>query len=138
MAPKKNWAPYQENSDLDFSVVSPDLFAEICSEFKEWQSDCESGVLGSLDNFKRRFWPSNLEFGERNIPKGFLDANKIPLLDRYPIARGCAQTMYLLLNSINASGLGMTPKKSFLRVYRDWSGFVRRVQGVFSELVQPT
>ena len=82
LAPQRKWAPHRTDSDLDFSLISPDLFTKMCGEFKSWESDCETGVLGSLDRHARRYWPENLEFGKRNIPKGFFDANKSPGLDR--------------------------------------------------------
>ncbi len=44
----------------------------------------------------RRYWQDNIRFLDRNIPLGFIDADKVPNLNRYPIVKKVNQTMWEL------------------------------------------
>lgn len=87
MAPVKFGQPFGEHSDLDLAAISAQLFEGLASDFRLFSGDYRAGIVKPKTDHQRKLWESNLEFGERNIPKGFFDAWKIPnsLLNLSPI-----------------------------------------------------
>ena len=78
------------------------------------------------NNRERTLWDANLEFAERNIPRGFLDGRKIPNFDRYPVAQQINQAMWILLKKLEATPGAPTPRRASTRVFRDWQCFIDR------------
>jgi hypothetical protein len=118
---------FMEESDLDFSVVSAKLFQEVVASFEMWAADFEAGRVHPRGPAEERNWRSNLSFGRRNIPRGFMDPWKIPQWQRYPTSTRIAQAMWALGRKLQLTkGVSKAPKTS-VRVYQDWSAFVRRI-----------
>ncbi len=84
---------FNENSDLDFSIVSPSLFERLVAASKLFHEDYKNGSIQPGNDRERNLWPENFKFAEHNIPKGFLDSNKIPNRERYSSAREINQYM---------------------------------------------
>lgn len=138
LSPYHPWRSFSSTSDLDFSVISKPLLERLASEFESWARDYDGGDLSSVRGRSTRNWRGNLNFGRKNIPRGFMDADKIPRLDRYPLAQLCGESMYRVQLAVSSSNLGLHPKKASIRVYRDWDVFISRVQKIFPELPAPS
>jgi hypothetical protein len=118
---------FSDESDLDISVISASLFTETEECFSAWARDLEAGVVRPRNTLENRLWPENVEFGRRNIPKGFMDPNKIPFLNRYELARRVGHAMWALSVKL-ADTIPEHPKrKASVRVYRDSESFIRRM-----------
>jgi len=116
--------PYGEHSDLDFSAISSGLFHEVRRTFEAWAHDYTHRVVVPRNNPERGYWESNLDFGYTNIPKGFMDPNKIPLWKRYPVAQNIAQCCWGMRRKLSRMrGAPIVPRVS-VRVYRDWAAFI--------------
>ena len=137
LSPQHPWRPFSPTSDLDLSVISSSLLTRLSTVFDTWAHDFESGALHGFPDGLTRFWPGNVAFGRRNIPRGFMDADKVPRLPQYPFSQLCGQSMYLIQRAVSSSDLGIQPKKVTIRVYRDWAVFIRRLQMVLPELPPP-
>ena len=95
--PRKLGTPFIDSkSDLDFFIISGNLFAKLKDDFERWSYDFKCGRL-IADNRERRFWESNLKRSSNNIFKGFIDANTIPSFPEYPTAKKIQKTMELLI-----------------------------------------
>lgn len=119
--------PFGSKSDLDFSVVSAELFNRLGVLFTEWASDYERGDLIPRNETERRYWQANLEFGRQNLSKGFMDANKIPTFDRYPLAQLIGQALWQLTKRLEQTEDAPTVKRASIRVYEGWESLIRRV-----------
>jgi hypothetical protein len=119
--------PFGENSDLDVVVVSQKLFAAVAETFSNWKHDYTNGVVHPQTDRQRHFWPENLRFGERNLPLGFFDVNKLPTIDRYPLVQNIQNTMWALCEKLKVTPKVPLPRGAFMRVYGTWRDLVARV-----------
>lgn len=118
---------FSEISDLDLSIVSGDLFRRVSETFNVFSVDYASGAVVPRSAYERKLWDGNVAFGQRNIPQGFFDPNKVPNFERYPLAQRVSQTMWSLLKKLEATPGAPKVRKASTRVYRDWESFVNRV-----------
>lgn len=119
--------PFGDKSDLDLSVISRDLFGRLVSAFATFSNDYKNGIVVPRSEHERELWGANLAFGERNIPRGFFDANKVPNFDRYPVAQQVNQAMWALLKKLQATAGAPKVRRASTRVYRDWQSFLQIV-----------
>ena len=130
--------PFGEHSDLDLAIISAQLFERLTSDFRLFSEDYEAGDVNPRSDKERTLWESNLEFGERNIPKGFFDAWKIPNFDRYSVTRHVNQTMWKLIKKLETTAAAPKVHRASTRVYRNWQSFVNRLTVNLSAAVPTT
>ena len=124
--PHKLGAPFIDNkSDLDFFIISDNLFAKLKKDFARWAYDFTCGRL-TATNRERRFWKSNLKRSTNNIHQGFIDANTIPSFSKYPTAEKIQKTMELLIRRLKNTEDAPKPKKASIRCYTSWDSFVQQ------------
>jgi hypothetical protein len=119
--------PFGNKSDLDLSVISRALFDRLVSTFAAFSNDYKNGTVVPRSERERELWGANLAFGERNIPRGFFDANKVPNFDRYPVAQQVNQAMWALLKKLEVTAGAPKVRRASTRVYRDWQSFIQIV-----------
>jgi hypothetical protein len=119
--------PFHSGSDLDLSIVSDNLFQRVTSEFTNFSSEVQSGVVVPRTPRERILWGENIAFGVRNIPKGFFDPNKLPNFSRYHVAQQISQSMWALMRRLEVTDGAPEVSRASIRVYRDWKSFVDRV-----------
>lgn len=118
--------PFHAGSDLDLAVVSSALFTNVVETYQLWVDEYESGTVVPRGH-ERRYWDANRTFGQTNIPHGFYDLNKLPALDRYPIAKAIMNTMWLVKAKLERTPGAPSVRHASIRVYRDWASLVARV-----------
>ena len=118
--------PFGEHSDLDLSVISPQLFDRLVAAFGLFADDYRSGSLVPRSDHERTLWNANLEFAERNIPRGFLDASKVPNFGRYIASQQINQAMWALRKKLEATAGAPKVRRASSRVFRDWQCFIDR------------
>ena len=119
--------PFGENSDLDVVVISQKLFAALTETFSNWKNDYTNGVVSPQNERQRRLWPENLKFGERNLPLGFFDVDKLPTFNRYPLVQIVQNTMWALREKLKVTPKVPLPRRASMRVYATWRDLVARV-----------
>lgn len=119
--------PFGARSDLDLSIVSSDLFQRVASAFSSFSIDYRAGAVTPRTQHERDLWEDNLAFGERNIPRGFFDPNKVPSFDRYPVVQQVNQSMWALVKKLEVTPGAPQVRRASTRVYRDWQSFIERV-----------
>ena len=124
-APKLG-AAYGRHSDLDFTVVSQELFSAVSHTFRQFANDFVSGRANPRSNAERRLWTENISVVERNLPRGVIDPGKIPTWDSYPIAQRIANTVWSLGKKFQLTSEWEASYRASVRVYRDWESLVQR------------
>ncbi len=127
LAPETWGRLFGEHSDLDVAVVSPALFGTVVETFRRWVDEYQSRTVTPRSATERACWDENRAFGERNIRLGFYDSNKLPTLDRYPVAQRIANAMWLLRSRLERTPDAPTVRHASARIYRDWVSLVARV-----------
>lgn len=118
---------FGEHSDLDFCIVSRELFSLFCAAFDKFSEDYQSNVVQPRHEREKRFWDENMRFGRRNLPQGFFDADKLPTFDRYEIAQRVRQSMWELQSKLEMTPVAPRVRRASVRVYRDWKSLVERL-----------
>ncbi len=119
--------PFSTASDLDLAAVSESMFQKISMEFHEFRSDYEAKRVTPRSDFESRCWEENLQFGARNLPKGFFDIGKLPNFQCYALSQSVAQSMWALCKKLEITPNAPRPQKASLRIYRDWDALISRV-----------
>lgn len=127
MVPRRFGSPFGEHSDLDLAIISANLFERLVSDFRLFADDYRSGAVRPRSETEDRLWQDNVEFGNRNIPKGFFDAWKIPNVSRYRVTREINQAMWKLVKKLECTERAPKVSRASGRVYRDWRSFVARM-----------
>ena len=127
LAPYKLGAAFNENSDLDFFIVSTELFDRVREDFNKWSYDFESSVVQPSNDREKGFWKDNITRGPKILQKGFIDPKMVPNLPNYPTVINIAQTMWLLTEKLNVTNRAPKIGRSSLRCYKTWKDFVTQV-----------
>lgn len=125
--PTRFGRPFGKGSDLDLCLISPDVFHQVVQAFERFADDYRMNRVRARSEKEDGFWKSNIEFGARNIPRGFFDANKIPNLEPYPEARKISQTMWLIKEKLAVTEGAPSVRHASIRIYRDWSSCIKRL-----------
>lgn len=118
---------FSEKSDLDISIISEQLFLQTKDCFHVWENDVEVGAVNPRNERERRLWSENIEFGRRNIPRGFMDPGKIPTFNRYELAQRVVNAMWSLSVKLADSDCGHPRRRASVRVFCDQNSFVQRL-----------
>jgi hypothetical protein len=118
---------FGEQSDLDLAIASPAFFETVVNVFRVWGDDYRCGVVSPRNVTEKEYWEDNKAFGEKHIPRGFFDSNKLPLLDRYPVAQRIGDVMWRLKAKLDCTPQSPRIRRASARVYRDWASLVARV-----------
>jgi hypothetical protein len=114
---------FDQNSDLDFSVIDHKLFSRVVSDYFAWEADFDLGRARPSNPAQDRFWRENLKRLPENIVRGFIDPYKIPSWNRYRSVVDVQQTLFLLGERLKATSEAPNVKLVTLRVYKDWRSF---------------
>jgi len=125
--PPKFGRRFDENSDLDFSVVDNRLFASIVESFFTWESDVFTEMAKPRSTRERILWDDNLQKLPDNISRGFVDAYKIPSWNRYQQIVKVQETLYLSGERLKVTDGAPKVKHVSLRVYKNWDAFFSQV-----------
>ena len=115
------------HSDLDFTIVSPDLFQRIQSSLELWMKDFDAGLVLPRNDREKSFWNDNRVSCPSGLNRGFIDPHKIPSFNRYPEAQKVANAMYLIHEKLKITPGSPNVRKASLRIYRDWNAFIRQM-----------
>ena len=128
LAPPPNYGRmFNAQSDLDLTVVSMALFDELSKSFAQWVADYNARIVHPRDSKERELWDENIRRVPDNLARGFIDANKVPTWDRYPIAQTVGQAMWLLKRKMEITEGAPAVRKISIRVYNSWRALVDRV-----------
>jgi len=111
---------------LDISIISGSLFEQLVEAFNLFAADYKNGSISPRDEREQRLWNGNLEFADRNIPKGFFDSGKTPSRQKYKAAQHINNTMWVLVEKLKATPDAPVPRKASARVFQNWPSFVDR------------
>lgn len=134
---------FDTHSDLDFTIVSHNLFAECAETFRKWKDDFNSGRIAP-NKRERRFWVDNALRVPENITNGFVDPYKIPLRSEYQVSQKIASALWFLGKRLELTSSAPVVRSATIRVYDNWYAFVRQnernlellINGLWSSLFE--
>lgn len=120
--------PFGDGSDLDFVIISENVFCGLSDTFYKWKAEVDMGSVHPKSETQQKYWEDNLNRLPKNIIKGFVDAYKIPSWFRYPLAQNVANKMWLLKEKLVATPIAPKIRRASVRVYRDWDAFLAQME----------
>lgn len=118
---------FSAKSDLDFSVISVELFSKLQTAFSEWRKDYDAAIIQPSSTREERYWNDNKTRVPTNLKDGFIDPHKIPNRNPYPLAKDISQTLFELKLKLDQTPSAPCVSRASIRVYRDWKSLITRV-----------
>ena len=115
---------FSPSSDLDFSVISTSLFAQLAEAFATWNRDYNSGTIKPTYPREQIFWPENLSRLPGNLKTGFIDHYKIPY--RYEAPRRVNECLLRLKYRLDQDDAAPSVRQVSVRVFRDWQALLKQ------------
>lgn len=126
---KKVWGrTFTNSSDLDFTIISEELYSKLVADFKKWVSDIESKKLKPQTQNELKGWLGSIEVVDRNIPQGFIYTKNLLPYSNYPTVRKCYAAMNKLQERLSQTKNAPKISDASIRVYSDWKSCVRQLQ----------
>lgn len=136
--PPKLGKLFDKRSDLDFSIISENLFNKCAETFHLWIQDYSNKVALPRDSREKFFWDKNLEIVPNNIERGFIDPPKIPTFNKYKISQRIGNTMWLLKEKLNITKNAPEVSKVSIRVYNNWGALINQLKINWAASVKAT
>lgn len=126
---KKAWGKeFTNTSDLDFTIISNDLFTKLVNDFKKWVGDIESKKLLPRSSNELKRWLGSIGVVDKNIPQGFIYTKNLLPYNNYPTVRKCYNTMNKLQDRLSTTVNAPKISDISIRVYSHWKTCVRQIQ----------
>ena len=119
--------PFGSHSDLDFTVISSNLFPRLVDAFRRWEQDYTQGVVSPRHEKEKELWEENKKKCPPAAELGFIDPYKIPTWKSYPEAQMVEQALWEAHEKLKLTLGAPNVRKVSLRVYRNWDAFVRQM-----------
>ena len=126
---KKVWGKaFTNKSDLDFTIVSNDLYKNLISDFQKWTGDFASGkIIPNSKNQTERWLESILTINE-NIPKGYINTKDLFSHPNYVVVKNCYRTMTKLKERLEITENSPSIADASIRVYSNWKTCTRQLE----------
>jgi len=126
---KKVWGrEFTKTSDLDFTIISNDLFTKLVSDFKKWVGDIESKKIIPRSPNELRGWLGSIEAVHKNIPQGFIYTKNLLPYNNNPTVRICYNIMGKLQDRLSTTANAPRISDISVRVYSGWKTCIRQIQ----------
>ncbi len=117
---------FGEHSDLDFSIVNESLFDSLEDEFNNWSSLFTAKQIQPNNDTEETYWYQNLDSGERQLNRGFIDTHFIPNRNSFPTTQKINNSLWLIKKHLNEKH-GIKVKKVSASFYKNWNSFAGRL-----------
>jgi hypothetical protein len=125
---KKEWGrPFNSDSDFDFIIVSNTLYGNIVKEFQNWVRDIETRKILPKDLYEMNTWLANIQYLDKQIPKGFIQTRFIPYNINYTTIKKCYDTIWLLKKRFVVTEIVPKVSDASIRVYSNWKSCVKQM-----------
>ncbi|MFN4246568.1 MAG: hypothetical protein ACK4EY_02530 [Flavipsychrobacter sp.] len=135
MDPKHYGRNFNDDSDIDLSIISDTTFKTLEKEFNLWNHDFRQMHIKATNDRENRFWKDNSERVPKNLTKGYIDSSKIPNRPQYGFTCELNNILYIthryLVNKHN-----IKTQKVTASIYRDWHNFFNRLKNNVSYCIK--
>jgi len=124
LKPNKYGQLVDKNSDIDFNIVSFNLFKKLEKCFLQWGKEYRYLYKKlKLSKKEKNSWENNIKNIPFSIRKGFINPIEIP--NCYPLLKNIESLRIEMTNDIEEFCNDM-PKTISLRIYKDWLSFFKQ------------
>ena len=136
IAPKKLGKCFGPHSDMDFFVVSSDLFNRMKADFEQWKIDIDDGIEIPENHRQKDLWEENLKVTPKNISREFINSWMIPSREKYSTIQNINDLMWRLKEKLDVTPKAPRIKKASIRCYRNWNSYIKQSKINLSQFKQ--
>lgn len=126
---KKAWGKaFSNESDLDFTIVSNDLYKKLVSDFQLWVGEFGTGKIIPNNEKQTENWLKSITTVNQNIPKGYINTKDLFSHNDYTTVKNCYRTMTKLKEKLEITKKSPSISDASIRVYSNWKNCVRQVE----------
>jgi hypothetical protein len=126
---KKVWGKdFTNKSDLDFTIISNDLFKNLISDFQKWAGDITSRKILPKTKEQNQNWLNSIVTINENIPKGYINTKNLFSHPNYPTVKNCYRTMTKLKERLEVTENSPSISDASIRVYSNWKTCTRQLE----------
>lgn len=126
---KKFWGKaFTNKSDLDFTIVSSNLFNDLVLDFQKWAGDFASKKVTPYNPKQNLNWLESIMTTDQNILKGYINTKNLFSHVNYPTIRKCYRTMTKLKERLEVTQNSPSVEDASIRVYSDWKSCTRQLE----------
>ena len=119
---------FSNSSDLDFTIISNELFSRLVKDFKKWVGDIESKKLKPTSENQLNGWLGSIDVVDKNISKGYIYTKNLWSHQNYPTVQRSYGTMNKLKERLSHTKNAPRISDMSIRVYSDWKSCIRQLQ----------
>ncbi|GEM_PF-812564 len=122
-------------SDLDFTIISNDLYKNLVNDFQKWVGDIHTRKTRPENISQMDGWLKAIKTVNNNIPKGYINTKQLysNKEGNYPTVKKCNSTMWMLNKILAQTASAPQISGVSIRVYSDWRACVRQLQNNFED-----
>lgn len=127
MDPQDYGRKITEKSDLDFTIISNELFIRFQNENMKWSDAYSNGELQPKQG-EVKFWQENQRVNKRNIAKGFIDCKKVPTIENLcPYSIKMQKALELIIEQLSLK-YSIQLSNANVRIYKDFESFLKQLK----------
>lgn len=119
---------FTKESDLDFTIISNELYTRLVRDFQKWVGDIESRKILARTPNQLRSWLGSIETVNLNITKGYIYTKNLFPHGNYPTVAQSYYTMSTLKERILATPNCPNISDISIRIYSSWKSCIRQIQ----------
>lgn len=129
---KKVWGKkFTSASDLDFTIISNDLYGNLVKDYQAWVNDFRTKQIIPSNPQQTKNWLDAITTVNENIPNGFINTKHLFSNIKYPTIKKCNYTMGMLQDKLKTTASAPKISDVSIRVYSDWKACVTQLQKNF-------
>lgn len=82
------------------------------------------GDIVATTNGEKRWWPKDVDYIKRNVPRGFVSGGKVPNLEKYDGMMQIERAFSVLSARLKLTDGSPAFSKATYRIYKDYSSFI--------------
>ncbi len=126
---KRVWGrPFTNQSDLDFTIISSDLYKKLISDFQKWTSDFSRLKIVPRTAEQNLNWLKSIVTVDKNIPKGYINTKNLFSNTNYPTVKKCYDAMSKLKERLELSENSPSIADASIRVYSNWKNCTKQLE----------
>lgn len=121
LSPDKIAKKFCDQSDLDFLIVSSDIFKKLVKDFEKWVNNFKLEIQkrNTINEYQAKLL-QNIETLDSSIPRGFIDIKMIPNIKNNSFISLYNNLMWQVIERLKITNNAPRPKKASIRVYSSW------------------
>ncbi len=119
---------FTEKSDMDFTVISNELFTRLVKNFQKWAGDLESKRISPRSPDQLQSWIESIMTVNMNISKGYIYTKNLFPHNNYPTVVQSYHTMGKLKKILSVTPGSPEISDVSIRVYSSWYNCIRQIQ----------